>query len=209
MTPSGARLPLASRLHQLFRALSPLSAFWAFITILFGADVTFTGSAAACPEWPFCSSSAPITFTGHAGIEFIHRISALILSLLILALLIVALWAERRRPVLLRLSILSFVLVVIQALVGGAIIFSAESSAVVVLHLGLATLLFGVLIVIAVLANLPYLPKSWWIRFTETEEPQSSAPPVRSPVTSAARSEEDGEPTSFPHSASTAPSTSS
>lgn len=168
MTSNAERLP-GQGLHRIFRVLTMMSAFWGFVTILFGADVTATGSADACPEWPFCTSTTPITFSGQPGIEFVHRVSALVLSLLILSLFLVAVVSERRRPALLRLSVLSLLLVIVQALVGAVVIFTVEQPWVVVLHLALATLLFGLLVILAVLTNLPYLPRSWWPRLGEVE----------------------------------------
>lgn len=145
-----------------FRYLAILSAAVAYLTVLLGAGVTFTDTPLICPTWPGCSPGQVIPMLGGpATIEFAHRLSALALSLSILALLLVAYLTKQARPGLRRLTLAAAVLVLVQALIGGAIIFSDAAFTVVVLHLGLATLLFGILIVIAAMANLPYLPPRW------------------------------------------------
>lgn len=153
--PGPARhLPLS------FRLLSAASLLWGFVTVLIGADVTFTGSELACPDWPLCG---PVQVGSSAGalIELTHRGAALVLSLLILFLFVSAV-VSRTVPVGLRyLSAFAFLLVVAQALVGGAVILSQASPTVVVLHLGLAVLLVATLSALAVLAYLPSLPPRW------------------------------------------------
>jgi|GEM_PF-1748902 heme A synthase len=158
--------------HALFRVLSAAAALWTYVTIVLGANVMATNSGLSCPDWPLCtpSSLGPPVFAGAAALEFTHRLAAAALSLLILALLLVALYAEQRRPALLRISILAVGMVVVQAILGGIIIFTRESNVVVVTHLALATALFGLLLLLAFLANLPYLPRGWYARAFGEEE---------------------------------------
>lgn len=162
-TSSPPALPPISRT---FRGLAVASALWGFVTVIFGANVTFTGSQLACPNWPSCGAGGP-----EALIELTHRGAALILSLLILFLFASAVFSRVVPTGLRYLSAFAFLLVVAQALVGGAVILSQASPDVVILHLGLAVVLVGVLCVIATLANLSALPPRWQRAFLGAEVP--------------------------------------
>lgn len=147
----------SARRERVFRWIALGSAVWAFATILLGADVTFSGAALSCPTWPGCVVNSSL-----AVIEVTHRGAALLLSLLILVQFVVAVLARREvLPGLRSLTAGAFLLVVAQALVGGAVILTQASPQIVVLHLGLAVALFGVLVMIALIANLPHLPQRW------------------------------------------------
>ncbi len=145
-----------------FRYLAIVSAVVAYLTVLLGAGVTFSDTPLVCPTWPGCSPGQFIpTLGGPATLEFSHRALALVLSLCTLGLLALAYLTRQASPGVRRMTFLAAVLVILQALLGGAIIFSDAEFAIVVFHLGLATLLFGILILIAVMANFPFLPPRW------------------------------------------------
>ena len=170
--PSPPDAPGHPRGHLVYRILTVVTAAWTYGTILLGANVMATDSGLDCPSWPTCdgSSITPLSFQGGVVLEFSHRLAAFSLSLLILALFVVAVLYERRRPALIRVSALAFLMVVAQALLGGAIIVTQEQNLIVVAHLGLATLLFGLLAVLAMLVNLPYFPRGWLARFSGSGE---------------------------------------
>lgn len=145
-----------------FRYLSVFAALVGYLTILLGADVTVSNDPLVCPTWPGCAPGAPVpTLGGPATAEFMHRMGALTLSLAILGLLVLAHARRQVRPGIRRMTEVAFALVIVQALLGGVIIFSDAAFTAVVLHLGLATLLFAVLILIAAMANFPFLPPRW------------------------------------------------
>jgi heme A synthase len=170
-----------------FRLLAGASAVWGFATVLLGADVTFTGSALACPAWPLCGAGGVA-----ALIETTHRAAALILSALILFLFFAAVVSRRTPSGMRYLSAIAFLLVVAQALVGGAIIEFSASPNIVILHLGLAVLLVAVLSVLAVFANFASLPPRWQRALLSTEpsltEPAGSVSPSSTPGGAPARS---------------------
>ena len=176
--------------HRWFRLFSFLSFGMTYVTMLLGGNVIASGSGLACPDWPTCDGSVFASFNGAVGIEWSHRVAALVLSLLILALAILGVAFESRRPVLRTFSLISLGLVVLLALVGGLVIESQLAIVVVLIHFGLATVLFGVLLVLMVLANLREVPKRWidfaW-RASDARAPQEvSASPE--PVASGGRS---------------------
>ncbi len=145
-----------------FRYLSLFATLVGYLTILLGADVTVSNDPLVCPNWPGCDPGAPVpTLGGPATAEFLHRMGALTLSLAILGLLVLAHASRQVRPGVRRMTDVAFALVIVQALLGGVIIFSDAAFSAVVLHLGLATLLFAILILIAALANFPAFPPRW------------------------------------------------
>jgi heme A synthase len=170
--------------HDLFRYAALIGLGLTYVTILLGGNVMASGAGLGCPKWPSCDGTFTPALTGAAGIEWAHRLSALVLSVAILGLTILGVLFERRRPVLLRLSLAALTTVVGQALLGGLIIDSGLNATIVILHLGLATALFALLAVIVLLANFRKIPRRWldWAQQSSTEVPPSDAPTtVRTP----------------------------
>lgn len=164
LSPEADEEPPTSPSDAPFRLLALATAAWAFVTILLGATVTFTGSALDCSTWPGCFPNEFIP-TGGGGslIEFVHRASALVLSLLSFSLFLMACFTRQATRGVRQLTAVGFLLVIAQALVGGAIIYTQASTDVVVLHLGLAVLLFGVLLLVVALTEVPHLPRRWQV----------------------------------------------
>jgi cytochrome c oxidase assembly protein subunit 15 len=159
--------------HTAFRLLA-IAAFAAtYVTILLGGNVMASDSGLACPDWPTCHGSLLPPFSGATAIEWSHRVSAFVTGLLVAAMTIVGLASERRRPVLRGLSVCASVLVLAQALLGGLVVETSLVVGVVLLHFLLATILFGLLLLIAFLANLREIPKRWasWAERVADEEP--------------------------------------
>ncbi|MDE1820015.1 MAG: hypothetical protein KGJ23_04185 [Euryarchaeota archaeon] len=144
-----------------FRYLALCMAALAYLTIVLGAGVTFTGGSLSCPDWPGCTTSAPVLLAGDHTLEMSHRLAAFALALGTFGLLLLAYMAPGVRAGIRRLTALAAGSVLAQALVGGVIIFTKAALVVVVLHLALATLLFGVLLLISTLSSFPYLSPRW------------------------------------------------
>ena len=159
--------------HDLFRYAALASLLFCYATILLGGNVMASDSGLACPDWPSCHGTFFPPLGGGTGIEWTHRLAAAGLSGLILGLTALAFAFERRRPVVLRLSVLALVSVVAQALLGGLVVESDLVVGVVLLHLALATVLFAILIVLALVANLKEIPPRWtdWARRASDERP--------------------------------------
>ncbi|MGI0067703.1 MAG: COX15/CtaA family protein [Thermoplasmata archaeon] len=147
--------------HRAFRYASLAAVTMCWVTIILGGNVIASGSGLGCSTWPSCDGTYFPALTGAMGIEWIHRLSALFLALVILVLLGLALVYERRRPAVLRLSIGAFALVVILALLGGAVVDADLNIGLVLLHFGTATVLFGVLLVLALIVNWKFIPQRW------------------------------------------------
>jgi heme A synthase len=172
--------------HTLFRWVAIACVLVCYTTILLGGNVMASDSGLACPDWPTCHGSLLPPLTGSTGIEWVHRLAAAVLSAAIVLLSVLALLYERSRPVLLRLSLASLGTVVAQALLGGVVVETDLTVWVVLLHLALATALFGLLLLLVLLANLREVPRRWveWARRAaeESAEPGAAAAPARSPA---------------------------
>ncbi|OGQ21377.1 MAG: hypothetical protein A3I05_02105 [Deltaproteobacteria bacterium RIFCSPLOWO2_02_FULL_44_10] len=116
-----------------------------FVLFLWGALVRSTGSGLACPDWPLCHGQFIPPMELPIFLEWGHRIIATIVGAGALSILLVA-FRKRYRKELGAIAILSFVLLLIQAGLGGAAIFTALAPYVVSIHLGVGTLFLTTLL---------------------------------------------------------------
>jgi heme A synthase len=183
--------------HTFFRYVAVAAVLACYVTILIGGNVMASDSGLACPDWPTCHGSLTPPLAGAAGIEWAHRLSAFVLSATIVVMCAAAIVAERSRPILVRLSAASAALVLAQAVLGGVVVESDLTVGLVLLHLGLATALFALLLVIALLANFREIPRRWLdfarraseevppsVRWAESGPAPSGSPPAPEPSTS-------------------------
>ncbi len=175
--------------HDLFRIAAIFGAVLCYSTILLGGNVMASGDGLACPHWPTCDPGDNLlpAFTGGQAVEWSHRVSAFFLSVAILLLAVLGIAYERNRRVLLRLSLLAFGLVCTEALLGGLVVESGLRPEFVLVHLAIATALFGLLLILVLLSNLRDMPKRWleWARRAAEESvpvPGPAAAPEPAPV---------------------------
>jgi heme a synthase len=163
--------------HTVFRLLAVAAFASVYVTIIMGGNVIASGSGLACPDWPSCHGNFLPPMSGGTAIEWGHRVSALVTGVLVASMTLVGLASERRRPVLRGLSVCASFLVLAEALLGGLVVDSGLVVGIVLLHFLLATVLFGLLLLIAFLANLRDIPKRWasWAERAMDEEPASAA----------------------------------
>jgi heme A synthase len=154
--------------HDLFRSAAVVACVLCYMTIILGGNVITTDNGLACPDWPSCYGNGNFlpSFTGGAAIEWSHRVAAFVLSVSVLSLALLGVAFERGRRALLRLAVGSLALVVTEALLGGLVVESSLLAGIVLVHLAIATALFGMLLVLALLANLREMPRRWvdWAR---------------------------------------------
>lgn len=123
----------------------------AFALILTGGYLATSKAAAACTQWPLCDGRVFPTGFGPTDIHIIHRWIALITAIAVIA---VALQARRLRadsPALIALSVSVATITVAQIFVGAASIWFHLNPILDVAHLGVATIVWGLLLTIAVL----------------------------------------------------------
>ncbi len=138
--------------RRAFQVVVVLATVMAYLTIVVGGDLTATGNGFACGEsWPLCPGGViPDLSQPGVIIEFTHRVVAFATSVLLLATLILAFLWYRREPQVFFLSVVSFLLLAAQVLLGMATVQSGLNAAVVTAHLALGTATFAVALVLAV-----------------------------------------------------------
>jgi cytochrome c oxidase assembly protein subunit 15 len=96
--------------------------FALFVVIVFtGAAVRVTGSGLGCPTWPKCTEATFYSTTTHAPelIEFGNRVITTLISIVVVLGVVAAALRRPFRRDLLVLSVLCFLGVVVQAVIGG------------------------------------------------------------------------------------------
>ncbi|MFP3387222.1 COX15/CtaA family protein [Brevibacillus sp. SIMBA_040] len=119
---------------------------YAYGVVYLGAYVRHTGSSMACSDWPLCDGKLIPELSGQVGIQFVHRLGALILAILLLATMIYAIrhFKQTRRD-LYGASIASFVLVMAQVFSGGFVVLFKLHLYATLLHSMIITILFGIM----------------------------------------------------------------
>jgi heme A synthase len=119
-----------------------------YLLIVLGAVVRITGSGMGCGDhWPLCNGHLlpPLDDIGTV-IEWSHRLVAALVAVLVVAL---AVYAWRLRHEARRIAYAAVALLVLQVLLGAITVKLALPPWTVVLHLGTAMVLLGVLLVTA------------------------------------------------------------
>ena len=129
-----------------------------FVVVVLGAYVRLTAAGLGCPDWPGCyghltpaaasADAAQAVYAGRpldagkAWREMIHRYAAATLTLVIIAITALAITTRRKRLVNIRLALVLFATVLVQALLGMLTVTWQLKPLVVTLHLlfGLTTL---------------------------------------------------------------------
>lgn len=121
-------------------------ALYTYGVVYLGAYVRHTGSSMACSDWPLCEGKLIPEMSGQVGIQFTHRLGAMLLLILLLVNLIYAVkhFKETRRD-LFGASIIAFVLVVLQVFSGGFVVLFKLHLYATLLHSMIITILFGVI----------------------------------------------------------------
>ncbi len=150
--------------RRVFQVVVILAAAMAYLTIVVGGDLTASNAGFACGEsWPFCPGGIiPDLSQPGVAIEFTHRVVAFTTSLLILITLILAFLWYRREARIFFLSVVSFLLLAAQVVLGMVTVQSVLNPAVVTAHLAVGTATFAAVLVLAVLSFMrpPPIPKA-------------------------------------------------
>lgn len=161
MEGTGARAGGGGDELRRFRRIADLTAVATFALIIVGGIVRVSDSGLGCGPggsgtegWPLCNGSAiPFFNDTEVIVEFSHRTLAAIVTALIVALAWIAYrhLRELRWPV--RLSVAGIVLVLVQAGLGGLTVEKNLEDELVAAHLGLAMILIGLMLWVAMRAR--------------------------------------------------------
>ncbi len=148
----------------LFRRLALISTIGTYVVIFAGGLVRVSGAGLGCPDWPKCFGSwipplsaadlpagiNPVTFNFTlAWIEYLNRLSGMILGLFIAATAILAIARYRKDRRILYPSVAAALLVAFQGWQGGQVVISQLQPLAVSLHLVIALIIVSLLTYVA------------------------------------------------------------
>ena len=146
-------LPTTRRAAPWFQRLSLATAVSALALVVLGGVVRVTGSGLGCPDWPLCHGGILPPWELKAVIEYAHRIVAsLVVGPLVVVTVGLAWLAYRRQPAVVAWTTIALLLLIAQALLGGATVLNELPGAIVAAHLALGEALLVCLILVSVLA---------------------------------------------------------
>ncbi|MDA1129126.1 MAG: COX15/CtaA family protein [Chloroflexi bacterium] len=139
--------------HSWFRGVAAFTVLATFALVILGGVVRVTESGLGCPDWPACDGGIFPPLETEAIIEYSHRITAsFVVGPLILFLFVAAWMRYRQERWIVIPATLAFVLVIAQALLGGATVLTDLPGAMVMAHLAVGEALVACLVVLAVVA---------------------------------------------------------
>ncbi len=135
-----------------FQQLCIVTCVVIFGLIVLGGVVRATDSGDGCPDWPLCHGKLIPETDKHTLIEYSHRATASVAGGLVLAILIWSWRAYRNVPRVFYPAVLTFLLVLFQAGLGGAAVLNDLAAEIVMVHLGTALLILALLALITTTA---------------------------------------------------------
>lgn len=135
-----------------FARLAITNALLVYGLMLSGSYVAGSDASLACTGWPLCTPQAGAVTNHLADINILHRLIATFVGLVLIWTLISALRRYKVAPAQAWMAVVTSVLFVTQAIVGGLIVLLNEPRFVAGLHLAVATAVWGSLMVLAAMA---------------------------------------------------------
>jgi len=134
-----------------FAKLTVAAAVATFVLIAVGGLVRATDSGLGCPDWPLCFGDWIPPAELHAWIEHSHRlIAAAFVGPLVGAVGLITVFSHRRTDLpLLGSAVVAGVLVIVQSLLGAAVVLQGLAAELVTAHLGMALTVLAATIFIA------------------------------------------------------------
>lgn len=153
---SGGANLLSDRVQTLFRIVVVAAILSAFFQVTLGGVVRVTDSGLGCPDWPLCHGEIIPPFDTATLIEYSHRLSGSVLGLLVIATTAIVWMRFRANRLVWYMSIAALVLVIVAGILGGITVLTELAWQYRLLHLSIAEMLIGCLVVAAVAGWNPY-----------------------------------------------------
>jgi heme o synthase len=146
-----------------FAKLAVAAAVATFVLISVGGLVRATDSGLGCPDWPLCFGDWIPPADLHAWIEHTHRlIAAVFVGPMVGAIGLITVFSHRRRDLpLLGAAVIAGILVIVQSLLGAAVVLQGLAAELVSAHLAMALIVFAAVIFIADRAAHGPMPAVW------------------------------------------------
>src|SRR5688500_12343813 len=143
-----------------FAKLAVAAAVATFVLLAVGGLVRATDSGLGCPDWPLCFGDWLPPADLHAWIEHSHRlVAAVFVGPLVGAVGLITVFSHRRRDLpLLVAAVVAGVLVIVQSLLGAAVVLQGLAAELVTAHLAMALTVFAAVIFIAERASAGPMP---------------------------------------------------
>ena len=138
---------------RLFYNSAVIATILSYLLIFIGGLVRVSGAGMGCPSWPKCGEGwIPPTNvdinqinTTLAWIEFTNRMFGVVLGISIIILNVIAIFYFRKNHNLLFYSILSLIFVIINGLLGGALVWFELNPYIKTAHMLFALILVSIL----------------------------------------------------------------
>lgn len=136
----------------IFRVLAVASLVAAFAQVTLGGIVRVTGSGLGCPDWPLCHGQIIPPFDFATLLEYSHRLSASLLGVLVLGTTIIVLLRYRHIRWGKNSILTALALVFAAAILGGATVLTELAWWLRLIHLGVAEVAVGALVIAVVVS---------------------------------------------------------